>query len=522
MNNHARTAIIIVILGIIGLIGVYFVLPVLSDWNQKMTSDAKTTKGKITIAVDNWIGYFPLCSPEMRKQMRSAGWNWQCEDDKADYAKRMQRFKDRDYEFVVATVDSYILNGASKGFPGITIAVIDESKGGDAILARKDKVANLNAMKGRTDLTVAFTPNSPSHHLGKAAATHFDVPELLPPQGPRRIETDGSEEALKKILSGEANVAILWEPDVSRALAKGNIVKLIGTEDTEQLIVDILLLGREFADKNSDVVRLALSTYFQVLKFYRDNPDILTKEIVAETKLSESAVKSMLKGVSWVNLADNAQKWFGVSLQGRTADEGLFSTIESTVRILRSSKDFQSNPIPDSDPNRLIRSEYVRELYIKGSNTGFTVQGKVETPPANSLEARFASLDEAGWKNMREVGALKIQPVTFQTGTAELNLDGKAEIDVAVEALKHYPKFRVLIKGHTGMSGDPEVNKKLSQERAESVLRYLTVTYSIDPNRLRAIGMGSDEPTPRLPNESDRAYTYRLPRVEMYLVSEVY
>ena len=36
------------------------------------------------IGVDNWIGYFPLCSGEMRKRMRTARDVTVCEDDKAD------------------------------------------------------------------------------------------------------------------------------------------------------------------------------------------------------------------------------------------------------------------------------------------------------------------------------------------------------------------------------------------------------------------------------------------------------
>jgi outer membrane protein OmpA-like peptidoglycan-associated protein len=48
----------------------------------------------------------------------------------------------------------------------------------------------------------------------------------------------------------------------------------------------------------------------------------------------------------------------------------------------------------------------------------------------------------------------------------------------------------------------------------------LTVTYGIDPNRMRIIGYGSSRPLPRLPGESDRAYGYRLPRVEVTLAAE--
>ena len=71
------------------------------------------------------------------------------------------------------------------------------------------------------------------------------------------------------------------------------------------------------------------------------------------------------------------------------------------------------------------------------------------------------------------------------------------------------------------MKGSPEENRKLSQERAEAVARYLEVTYNIDHNRLRTVGLGSDKPLPQLADESERAYGYRLPRVELSLVADI-
>ena len=535
MRGNVKAALVFfVVVGAI-LLGLRFAMPFYAEWKLRHASDAKATKGTITVAVDNWIGYFPLCSPEMKKAMRSSGWNFRCEDDEADYPKRMKRLKDKDIRFAVATVDSFILNGAPVNFPGVIPMVIDQSKGGDSILARKDCVANLNALKGRVDIKVALTPNSPSHHFAKVAASHFGIPELLPPKDRtgRLVETNGSKEALKKLLSGEVCVAILWEPDVSRALADKNIIKLLGTEDTERVIVDILLVDPDYADKNSETVMILLSHYFTVLKFYRDNNDLLVKEIISETKdadgkkFTEEAVRAMLKGVEWATLADNAQKWFGIAAPGGKADDGLYATIDSTVRILRNNKDFARDPIPDGDPSRLTRSQFIRELSAKAA-TGFIIPSKGEVATGASLGAKFAPLNDSGWKALREVGALKIEPITFRSGTADLTIAGKTEIDQAVESLKHYPKFRILIKGHTGMVGDPAENKVLSQERADSIARYIMATYGIDEHRLRPVGLGSSEPLARLPEEQcsetrcERAYNYRLPRVEILLVAEVY
>jgi len=86
--------------------------------------------------------------------------------------------------------------------------------------------------------------------------------------------------------------------------------------------------------------------------------------------------------------------------------------------------------------------------------------------------------------------------------------------------VRHYPTFRVQVRGHTALSGDPEENLRLSLDRAEAVARYMNVTYNVDANRVRVRGLGSSQPLPRLPDESDRTFQYRLPRVEISLLAD--
>lgn len=96
----------------------------------------------------------------------------------------------------------------------------------------------------------------------------------------------------------------------------------------------------------------------------------------------------------------------------------------------------------------------------------------------------------------------------------------KQVVDESVAKLKHYPRFRIIVRGHTGTRGDRQENLKLSQLRAEAVARYLQVTYGIDANRLKTEGLGGDMPLPKNNGESERTYQYRLPRVELLLVRE--
>ncbi|CAK8710893.1 OmpA-like domain-containing protein [Candidatus Electronema halotolerans] len=511
MKDRLIGALLLLLLGMGVTYGIWLLLPVLLDRQQEATSDAAGTQGKLRLAVDNWIGYFPIRSPEMKTALHRAGWLLAYEDDKADYQSRMKRLDEGEFDFAVATVDSYLLNAKQFSYPAVIVAVIDESKGGDAILARKDRVANLDALKGKLDAKVAFTSASPSEHLAKAAADHFNVPELHPPPGPLRIATKGSEQAKKVLLSGEADVAVLWEPDVTQALQNKGIVKLLGTEDTERLIVDILLVRRDFADKNPQLVKLFLNTYFKVLKKYRQDQALLVRHLTEETGLDEEQARIMLKGVNWLSLVDNCEQWFGLTATGGMGEEGIIAAIESTADILVNAGDFASSPIPDGNPYRLTNRSFLEELF-QGS-TGFTKSGK-------STAATFAPLDSAGWAALKEVGTLKLDPIIFQQGTSTLDILGKQTIDAAMERLSHYPHFRIVIKGHTGLRGDPNENLRLSQDRAEAVSRYLQITHNIDPNRVRPLGLGGNQPLPRQPGESQRAYEYRLPRVELVLVRE--
>lgn len=521
MSKRLLGFVLLIGVGSVAMIGYYFAKPYLDTERNRFTSDASGTKGHIIIGVDNWIGYFPLCSKQMKSLMRSAGYLLECQDDSADYAARMKALRQGKLNFAVATIDSYLLNGPSADFPGTIVAVIDESKGGDALIANKSHLSNLEDLKKKNQYKIAYTPASPSEHLLKSISVHFDVPRLRSKSGDWSVHTDGSTEALEKLTDGKVDAAVLWEPDVSKALSNPNFEKLLGTEDTEKLIVDILLVERDFSKVNPQVVGLLLSNYFRSLKHYQNNQKDLVEEVKEKTGISEKRVNAMLDGVRWVNLFDNAMNWFGISSSTSAGGtrEGVIETIESTSQILVDVGDFSSSPIPQNNPYFLQNKKFVEDLFNSGLKSQFGVSNQ---PDIQTLTKEFSSLTGVQWQNLRQIGTLKIRPITFQSGTANLDTSGASQLSMAAKNLEHYPNFRVAIKGHTGLRGDPTANRKLSQQRADAVLNYLVKSFSIDKNRLRAYGMGSSEPLPKPAGEPDRSYNYRLPRVELILVSEVY
>jgi OmpA-OmpF porin, OOP family len=80
------------------------------------------------------------------------------------------------------------------------------------------------------------------------------------------------------------------------------------------------------------------------------------------------------------------------------------------------------------------------------------------------------------------------------TDTAKMALDS-----VLIPFLREYPNDKLMIHSHTDNQGSHSYNHRLSQKRAESVVKYL-VSKGIDPARLNPKGNG--ETKPLMPNEN--------------------
>jgi outer membrane protein OmpA-like peptidoglycan-associated protein len=74
------------------------------------------------------------------------------------------------------------------------------------------------------------------------------------------------------------------------------------------------------------------------------------------------------------------------------------------------------------------------------------------------------------------------------------------------------PSIRLVIEGHTDVTGAYQRNMMLSWERAYSVFKLLVERYGIDPARLQPIGRGPLEPMPGVaPNDGmNRRVQFRV------------
>ena len=87
--------------------------------------------------------------------------------------------------------------------------------------------------------------------------------------------------------------------------------------------------------------------------------------------------------------------------------------------------------------------------------------------------------------------------ITFDLNSARLTKESATEVRSFAKALADIQASgmdkRYRIEGHTDSTGDSDLNRKLSQERAASV-RTALLAAGVDPSRIEVIGYGADQP----------------------------
>jgi len=83
--------------------------------------------------------------------------------------------------------------------------------------------------------------------------------------------------------------------------------------------------------------------------------------------------------------------------------------------------------------------------------------------------------------------------VNFESGKSNLSPESYPVLVNAVQVLLSNPDMKVEVQGHTDNIGSESFNKKLSEQRAETVKRFL-VAKGVAASRLSTVGVGSSNP----------------------------
>jgi outer membrane protein OmpA-like peptidoglycan-associated protein len=148
-----------------------------------------------------------------------------------------------------------------------------------------------------------------------------------------------------------------------------------------------------------------------------------------------------------------------------------------------------------------------RQSLVTANSARYRLQTELAACSENLIQAKanFASMEVSAAPAKTETAAaasadspkdspVSLQGVKFRYDSADLTDESRAILDrVAATLRKQTAHTQLEIAGHTDSQGDPAYNLRLSQQRAETVMKYL-ISRGVDARQLKARGYGGVQP----------------------------
>ncbi|MCC6509319.1 MAG: OmpA family protein, partial [Pirellulaceae bacterium] len=430
------------------------------------TSSSHSYQHTIKLGLDGFSGYALLRSPELISQLRAASIKLETVDDGANYAERINALADGRLQMAAFPIDALITAAANrKTMPATIIALIDETRGADAVLAYKERYPNIDSLNP-PDTRFVLVGGSPSETLFRVLLHDFRLDKV----SPRSIVSVASgDEVLKRYQAaqpGGNEVFVTWEPYVSQLKANEAVSVLLDTSRQSGYIVDALVVSRDFLIKNEPVVKQMLEAYFRVL-YATNNSNKLIELVESDAKsigapLTKAQATDLVKGIQWKNTSENLAHFGLVSAPVPHVED----MIDRIKRVLTDTKAFGPDA-QEIDATKLFTERALRSLSESGFHPGVT---KEEVRGGTTLP----QLSDEQWLKLVPVGTLSSPPLVFARGRATLTEASQLVLDELVDKLASWPAYYVKVVGNAGSIGDPEVNRQLANQRAAAAVEYLT------------------------------------------------
>lgn len=302
-------------------------------------SEAKVEN--VTLALSTWIGFAPLYVAEEKGFFDKEGVHVTLETMEAVADRRSALAANRIQGFVT-TVDTHVVTAAS-GVPVVQVLALDDSHGGDGIVAKKE-IQSLQDLAGKN---VAVQTDG--------GASYFWFLYLLNKNGvdPNSIHFQSmtAGDAGAAFVAGKVDAAVTWQPWLSRAEKTTFGHVLIKSDATPGVITDTLGMRKDFVDAHPDAVRAIVRAWFDALDYIKSNPDDAYAIMAKGMGQSVDDFKAELGDIRWYDQPMN-RDYFG------TAEKPgeLYNLTQMAADFWLEKKIIASKP----DVNALIDPQFVQ------------------------------------------------------------------------------------------------------------------------------------------------------------------
>lgn len=373
---------------------------------------------------------------------------------------------------------------------GRAVMIVDNTQGGDAIVAKDPRIKSVEDLAGHTVALLQYTPSdglaiNAIDNSSMTAKAKSSVKFVY-------VQADEGTAGVRATLeSGSVDAIVLWDPDLSLALKNVPGAHVIySTKVATNLIYDVMVCDSKVLNNpaNTPVIQSFVKGWMDGVAQAKANPDQAVDALVRTEEMfgllaknqGREFVKGTFNNLVWTDLSDNARI---LGLAGGTNHyERVYHMFDGIYRKEGALANPNSPVIPAQDS---FDYRFIKTLLAKNA----AAQQQAAVPDTQFTPAGL---------NTAETHAAEVTKpilINFATGSAELSKRAQKTIDdELVPFLDNNGKAYIDISGNTDSTGSRDVNMHLSRARAEAVVGYLVKQWEYPASRFNVTGNGPDHP----------------------------
>ncbi len=295
---------------------------------------------ELNVAHATWVGYGPLYIAKEKGFFaeQDLDVHLMIIEDESQYAAAMSS---GNIDGLGNVLDREIIHFA-KGTPEVVLFAMDESSGGDGIVASGD-IKTLDDLKGKS---VGLDKSSTSYFFFLTALQHAGVPEESV-----TIHEMGASDAGAAFVAERLDAAVTWEPWLANAGQRKGGHVLVSSKDFPRTILDVFVLRRELLDAHPAIGVGLTTAWNKAVAWLEKHPEEGMAIMARAMGLSTEEMADMAAGVTFFNAQAN-KDFFNKNSHNNIYD------VAGRAGMFWKEKKIITRPL---QINKLISSEYVNK-----------------------------------------------------------------------------------------------------------------------------------------------------------------
>ncbi|MBI4410969.1 MAG: ABC transporter substrate-binding protein, partial [Deltaproteobacteria bacterium] len=245
----------------------------------------------------------------------------------------------------VTNLSNEVIDQTLRGLDHKVVLVIDYSNGADGIAA-SSPIRDFSQIRGKK---VAYEKGTLEEYFLLYALEQYrlstrDIVSV-------NLDPVASAQTLEE---GKVDVAVTYEPFLSRAVEKigGNLIYT--SADAPGLITDLLTFSASFVETWPESVFAVVRAYFKAIDFWKKRPDEVNGILAKQFETTKEVVARQLKGVTVLDLEANR-----TALTFSVGTESLYGNLRRVGEFVLRQQGKERGAL---DTDRLIDKSFIKRL----------------------------------------------------------------------------------------------------------------------------------------------------------------